>query len=117
MKSCDICKKSIPDDSDYCPFCGSKIASHKEECNQSVEQPLLYQPSALLTRAFLFIEDELFDKANDFLETVLNIEPENAQAYLGKLMIELRVKCKADLINCNKSFDSSKNYQKLVRFQ
>lgn len=116
MINCNTCGKSIPNDSEFCPFCGNQIIRASDEHTDSSEQLHLYQPSALLNRAFLFIEEESFDKADNYLEAVLNQEPENAQAYFGKLMVELHVKCKEDLINCDTPFDSSKNYQKVVRF-
>ncbi len=112
MINCNTCGKQIPEDSEFCPFCGGKVIVSVS----AIEQLHLYQPSALLTRAFLFIEEEEFDKADMYLEVVLNQEPENAQAYLGKLLIEMRVKSKADLINCDTSFEDSKNYQKVLRF-
>jgi hypothetical protein len=116
MINCNTCGKSIPNDSEFCPFCGNQIICASDEHADSSKQLHLYQPSALLKRAFLFIEEESFDKADNYLEAVLNQEPENAQGYLGKLMVELHVKCKEDLINCDTPFDSSKNYQKIVRF-
>ena len=116
MINCNTCGKSIPDDSEFCPLCGNKIIHTTDEHIEPSEQLHLYQPSVLLARAFLLIEDGSFDKADNYLEAVLNQEPENAQAYLGKLMVELSAKCKADLINCNAPFDGSKNYQKIVRF-
>ena len=70
----------------------------------------------LLKRAFMFLEDGDFDRADEFCEQVLNQDPENAQAYLGKLMAELRVKRQADLANCAEAFDNNKNYEKAVRF-
>lgn len=70
----------------------------------------------LLKRAFMFLEDGDFDRADEFCEQVLNQDPENAQAYLGKLMVELRVKRQTDLANCAEPFDSNKNYEKAVRF-
>lgn len=70
----------------------------------------------LLKRAFMFLEDGEWNKADDFCEQVLNQEPENAQAYLGKLMAEFRVRRKEDLPNCEQPFDTSNNYLKAVRF-
>lgn len=113
MINCNACGKSIPDDSEFCPFCGNKTTSASVVLG---EQLHLYQPSALLARAFLFIEEEEYDKADNYLEAVLNQEPENPQAYLGKLLVEMQVKCKSDLINCDTSFEDSKNYQKILRF-
>ena len=70
----------------------------------------------LLRRAFMFLEDGEWDRADDFCEQVLNQEPENAQAYLGKLMAELRVRRQENLPNCERPFNNSNNYQKAVRF-
>ena len=70
----------------------------------------------LLKRAFMFLEDGDWPKADEFCEQVLNQDPENAQAYLGKLMAELRVKKQDSLKNCAEPFNDSNNYQKVVRF-
>ena len=70
----------------------------------------------LLKRAFMFLEDGEWAKADEFCEQVLNQDPENAQAYLGKLMASLRVSHKEDLKNCLEPFDSSNYYQKALRF-
>ena len=70
----------------------------------------------LLERAFMFLEDGEWKKADDLLEQVLNQDPKNAQAYLGKLMAELKVRKPADLKNCDQPFDHSDNYQKVLRF-
>lgn len=70
----------------------------------------------LLKRAFMFLEDGEWNRADDFCEQVLNQDPENAQAYLGKLMAKLHVRHQEDLPNCEKPFNNSSNYQKAVRF-
>lgn len=70
----------------------------------------------LLKRAFMFLEDGEFSKADDFCEQVLNQDPENAQAYLGKLMAELHVKKQDRLKDQAEPFDDRNNYQKSVRF-
>ena len=70
----------------------------------------------LLKRAFMFLEDGEFDRADEFCEQALNQDPENVQAYLGKLLAELHVSKKEKLINCPKPFDTGSNYKKLLRF-
>ena len=70
----------------------------------------------LLRRAYMFLEDGDWAKADEFCEQVLNLEPENAQAYLGKLMAELNVRQQEELPNCKLPFDKSNNFQKAVRF-
>ena len=70
----------------------------------------------LLQRAFLCLEDGAWEKADEFCEQVLNQEPQNAEAYLGKLMAELRVRKQEALKDCGEPFDNRNNYQKAYRF-
>lgn len=72
--------------------------------------------SPLLRRVFLFLEDGDWQSADEYCERVLDIDPENALGYLGKLMAELHVRKQEELIHCEKPFDGSSNYQKVVRF-
>lgn len=70
----------------------------------------------LLERAFMFLEDGEWGNANEYCERVLDAEPKNAQAYLGKLMAELKVREQDALANLPKPFDDNGMYQKAVRF-
>ncbi len=72
--------------------------------------------SPLLKRAFLFLEDGKWEDADAYCEKVLDQEPENAHAYLGKLMAGLKVHRKEELSDCDQSFDGNDNYKKAIRF-
>ena len=71
---------------------------------------------SLLKRAFIFLEDGDWDAADEYCEKVLDIDPENARAYLGKLMAECRACRMEDLQNCRQPFDGNGNYNKILRF-
>ena len=71
---------------------------------------------ALLDRGFMALEDGEWDKADGFFEQALNFDAKIAEAYLGKLMAELRVHRKEKLRKCEEPFYNSNNYQKAVRF-
>jgi len=70
----------------------------------------------LLRRAYMFLEDGEFESANEYCERVLDIDPENAQAYLIKLMAELHVRKQDELADCEEPFDNRNNYLKMMRF-
>lgn len=70
----------------------------------------------LLKRAFMFLEDKEWNSADEYCEKVLDIDPECAEAYLGKLMVELNVTSRQNLKNCSTPFDSRNNFQKAMRF-
>ena len=70
----------------------------------------------LLKRAFIFLEDGDWSSADEYCERVLDLDPENAQAYLGKLLAELRVRKQAQLADCDEPFDDRDNFRKVIRF-
>ncbi len=85
-----------------------KEVTHVAEASVSVEN--------LLKRVFMFLEDGDFNEANAYCERVLDQEPENAKAYLGKLMAELHVRRQEDLARCITPLSLNKNYNKVLRF-
>ena len=70
----------------------------------------------LLKRGYLALEDGDWNKADGFFEEALNQDAECAEAYLGKLMADLRVRERTALGNQGKPFDDNRNYQKAIRF-
>lgn len=72
--------------------------------------------SALVKRGFLALEDGEWENADEFFEQALNQNAEDAQAYLGKLMVELRISKQEKLAECKDSFENMKNFQKVLRF-
>ena len=72
--------------------------------------------ASLLKRVKLFLEDGDFTEAASYCERVLDQDPENAEAYLGKLMAENGVRTVGDLQYCNQPFDRNNNYIKILRF-
>ena len=71
---------------------------------------------SLLKRIEMFLEDGDWDSADEYCEKVLDITPENAQAYLYKLMVELEVHHIDELQEYEFPFDERDNYHKVMRF-
>ena len=72
--------------------------------------------NSLLKRVFIFLEDGDWSSADEYCEKVLDLDPENGEAYLGKLMAELKVSKRDNLKNCAQPFDGSGNYKKIMRY-
>ncbi len=72
--------------------------------------------SALLKRAFIFLEDRSWFNADDYFEKVLDADPENAMAYLGKMMLELEVTKQDKLAELTTPFDDNGFYKKVIRY-
>ena len=71
---------------------------------------------SLLKRAFLELETGNWDEADTRFEQVLDIDPECANAYLGKLMAELHVRKQEKLPQLMEPFDDCENYKKALGF-
>ena len=70
----------------------------------------------LVQRAFIYLESEDWDFADECLEMVLNNNPRTAEAYLGKLLISLKIPRKESLGTAAVSFEEDANYQRILRF-
>lgn len=72
----------------------------------------------LLKRAFLFLEDADWDSANDYCEKVLDIDPECAKAYVGKLLADLKLRRESDIVDFEDTaaITNHTHYQKACRF-
>ena len=72
--------------------------------------------STLTKRGMLALEDGDFAAADAHFERALDHDPEEAMAYVGKLMVERKVKVPSDLGHTGKPLEASSNYRKAVRF-
>lgn len=74
------------------------------------------ETDALVARAFLFLEDGCFSRADRYLEQALNQDPKNSRAYLGKLMAELNARDEKDLADSLTPLEEHKHYQRALQF-
>lgn len=72
--------------------------------------------NSLIKRAFLYLEDSEWKSADEYCERALDIDPENVQAYLGKMMACLRVSSFDDLAQLPLPFDDQPVYHKVIRY-
>ncbi len=64
----------------------------------------------------MFLEDRKWQEADNYCEKVLDRDPKNAKAYLGKLMADLYISCKEKLKEQKDCFDENENFKKAIRF-
>ena len=72
--------------------------------------------ASLLRRGYMFLEDKEWNSADEYFERVLDIEPENSKAYLGKLLVTLNCSKIDNLRDCVQYFGDDKNYKKAIAF-
>ena len=72
--------------------------------------------SALLKRAEILLGDGNFEKADELLERVLDNDPTNSQAYLFKLLIDLRFTTVDELKTLDNTLELDGNFKKAYDF-
>jgi len=95
------------------------VGNEKQETSRQKEshtQAASTKANPLLERAFIFIEDGDFDSGDEYCEKVLDLDPRCAEAYLGKLMIDLEVQKRSKLSLAKYSFRDNVNYKRIIRF-
>lgn len=70
----------------------------------------------LLKRGYIFLEDYVWDKADEYFERVLDLDPENTEAYIGKMLALLNVKNLEDLVKVENPFNENVHFLKAVRY-
>ena len=93
-----------------------KLLASQDDMNGVGTAASSVNTAAVLERGFLYAEDQDWEGANECFEKVLNVAPQNAQAYLGKLLVDLKVSTKEGLLTCGQLFDQNDNYKKILRF-
>ena len=93
----------------------------KDEPKQAVMETVVVNSGAanvapLIKRTFMYLEDGKWEKADEYAEKVLDQDPENVAAYIGKMMSELHIRRQEDLVNQEQPFDSNENFKKAIRF-
>ena len=84
-------------------------------------EPVIVQQTSihtapLLRRAFMFLEDGNWTSAEEYCEKVLDQEPENAMAYVGKMMATLQLERMEQLADADFAIESMDSFQKALRF-
>lgn len=72
--------------------------------------------SALIERVFMFLGDGEWESADEYCEKALDLEPKCAEAYLGKMMVEMQVRKQEQILNSQRPLREYKNFEKAVLF-
>lgn len=102
----------------FCTYCGTKVVQDKivVEHRGSVSVSGIANEEAIISRAFLFIEDKKFQNANAYLERALDINPRSYKAYLGKLLCAYQLPNVDSLKSSFLAIDDNEYYAKALRF-
>lgn len=127
---CRKCGKRIKRGEVRCNNCGAELEQQlsKEEKEESIKEEISVVPDydelllnksdmpPILRRAFLFVEDEEYDRADSYFERVLDQEPECFEAYIGKMLVENKCETVKELKEKAASVNDSNNFKHALQF-
>jgi tetratricopeptide (TPR) repeat protein len=123
--ACDICGGSLSMDASgefaVCDLCGMKhtkdrIKAMAQEVTGTVAVSNIANIESLMKRGKLLLEDSDWKQANECFDKVLEVNPEYAQAYVGKLCAGLGVRKEELLGESRRTFIGLNSYQNAIRF-
>ncbi|MBO7252019.1 MAG: TIR domain-containing protein, partial [Oscillospiraceae bacterium] len=88
----------------------------QESVRETIHTSANSATAPLLRRMFLFLEEGNWKDADSYAERVLDLNPECAEAYLGKLMAERKVTAKTELEKSTAALKENSNYKNALRF-
>lgn len=106
-----------------CEYCG--LVNFAPKTEEPIKSNVIPGPQsgantseadALIRRAYLLLEEGDFAHADNCLEQALNLYPENAAAYIGKLMVEACAQKENELGKSSVSLDRYNNYKNALQF-
>ena len=92
---------------------GSQKKEEKPQATQAAAAPGV---ESLYKRATLFLEDGDFEQADEYFDRILDIDPEYAPAYMGKVCVAKSVTSEFNLAKLGEAIHEDSNYKKAVRF-
>ena len=114
---CPKCKGSLQVNENlekiFCMYCRAEVVVKSPEQTGGGAGATA---DSLIKRGFLLVEHQDWEKAVEVFDQAANIDPENAQVYLGMLLTEARVKKENALGNHDQPLTKYPSYQKAIRF-
>lgn len=117
--NCPECRREISDQSQVCINCGFPMVRESRE--DHLVNVLIKNDEKrvknLMTRAYLELEDREYQKAEELGEKALELEPKLAEAYILKLLVQLKVSDTKEMVaSADRSLTEYKDYNRALRF-
>jgi len=123
--TCDICGGTLSMDASgefaTCDSCGMKHTKDRVKAKAqanigTVAVSNIASLESLMKRGHLALEDSEWKQADEYFDRVLDINPEYASAYMGKLCAEAKVKREELLVDSEVRISKLNSFIKAIRF-
>lgn len=103
---CKQCNNNVPNDSEYCPFCGNIIEKVIAETN----------PISDIDKGYTYLELKEWRKAKEIFDFAIVNNDNKARAYIGRLLAKLKLSDLASLSSVNKKLTKFDDFEMAVKY-
>ena len=103
---CKQCNNNVPNDSEYCPFCGNII---EKIIVRSV-------PVSDIEKGYTYLELKDWKKAKEIFDFAIVNNDNKAKAYIGRLLAKLKISDLASLTSVNKKLTKFDDFKMALKY-
>jgi len=103
---CKQCNNNVPNDSEYCPFCGNVVEKVITESNVVSE----------VDKGYTYLELKEWKKAKDIFDFAIVNNDNKAKAYIGRLLAKFKLSGLESLSGSNKKLTEFDDFKMAVKY-
>ncbi|MBR7133168.1 MAG: hypothetical protein IKD04_06505 [Clostridia bacterium] len=103
---CKQCNNTVPNDSEYCPFCGNIVEKSITEANSVSD----------VDKGYTYLELGEWKKAKEIFDFAIVNNDNKAKAYIGRLLAKLKLSDLESLSAINKKLTKFDDYKNALKY-
>ncbi len=103
---CKQCNNNVPNDSEYCPFCGNVVEKVIVETN----------PVSDVDKGYTYLELKEWEKAKEIFDFAIVNNDNKAKAYIGRLLAKLKLSDLVSLSSVNKKLTKFDDFKMAIKY-
>ncbi|MBE6750075.1 MAG: hypothetical protein E7560_02810 [Ruminococcaceae bacterium] len=103
---CKQCNNNVPNDSEYCPFCGNIVEKVIVETNAVSD----------IEKGYTYLELKEWKKAKELFDFAIVNNDNKAKAYIGRLLAKLKLSDLTSLSSVNKKLTKFDDFKMAVKY-
>lgn len=103
---CKQCNNNVPNDSEYCPFCGNIVKKEITQANTISD----------VEKGYTYLELKEWEKAKEIFDFAIVNNDNKAKAYIGRLLAKLKLSDLVSLSSVNKKLTKFDDFKMAVKY-
>ncbi len=103
---CKQCNNNVPNDSEYCPFCGNFVEKEITQANNISD----------VEKGYTYLELKEWKKAKEIFDFAIVNNDNKARAYIGRLLAKLKLSDLIGLSSVNKTLTKFDDFKMAVKY-